>query len=210
MKVVAYLRVSTASQVDTGHGLDAQHTAILKEAEHRGWDVTWTKDAGISGARSDRPGLAYALSLLESGQAEALVVSKLDRLGRTVTGLGSVIEHAGKHGWSLIALDMGIDSSTSGGRLVLRVLAALAEWEREQISERTRDGLAAAKAKGITPGPKPAPLPAAVTVLVRDQHDAGVSLTRIAHDLTTSGQPLPSGAEGVWTSTQVRRILARA
>lgn len=105
MRVVAYLRVSTASQADSGHGLDAQHAAI-EEAEHRGWDVTWTKDAGISGARSDRPGLAYALTLLETGQAEALVVSKLDRLGRTVTGLGGVIEHAARHGWSLTALDM--------------------------------------------------------------------------------------------------------
>lgn len=108
----------------------------------------------MSGARADRPGLAYALAMLESGQADALVVSKLDRLGRTVTGLAAVIEHACRYDWSLIALDMAIDSSTSGGRLVMRVLAALAEWEREQISERTRDGLAAAKAKGIVPGPK--------------------------------------------------------
>jgi len=210
MRVVAYLRVSTTRQAEDGHGIDAQYAAIEREAKHRGWDVTWVKDAGWSGSRVDRPGLAYALSILESGQAEALVVSKLDRLGRTVSGLSTAIEHAQKYSYALVALDMGIDTTTSGGRMILRVLAALAEWERDVIRERTRDALAAAKAKGIVPGPKATHLPAATTEQITTLHEDGATLTAIAHALTTASVPLPSGRPGMWQPSQVRRVLDRA
>lgn len=209
MKVIAYTRVSTTDQAENGYGLDAQRAAIAREAEHRGWEVEWTEDAGVSGASRKRPGLEHALSLLRDGSGEALVVAKLDRLGRTVSGLSRVIDEAVQHGWSLIVLDMGIDSTTSGGRMILRVLSALAEWEREQIQERTRAGLAAAKDKGVVPGPK-STVPAEVTARVLGLHAEQMSLTAIAHLLTTDGVPLPSGQPGMWQPSQVRRVLSRA
>ncbi len=89
------------------------------------------------------------------------------------------------------------------------MLAALAEWEREQISERTRDGLGAAKAKGITAGPK-SRVPASITERITAMHRTGATLTAIAHALTCDGVPLPSGQPRMWQPAQVRRVLSRA
>lgn len=205
MRLVGYLRTSTGHQP---HSLDAQRTAIQREADHRGWAVSYIEDAAQSGRRDDRPGLMQALALLEDGEADGLVVAKLDRLGRSVAGLAHAIDHARDYGWSLIALDVGIDSTTSGGRLVLRMMSALAEWEAEQIRERTRDGLAAAKAKGIRPGPAPSAV-GPVVVRIVAAHQRGATPAAIARDLNNDGVPLPSGRLGQWRGVQVRRVLAR-
>lgn len=205
MHMVGYCRTSTGHQP---HSIDAQQATILRESKHRGWTVEFLEDRAVSGRRSSRPGLDAALVALEAGDADGLVVSRLDRLGRTVAGLASIIDHAREFGWSLIALDVGIDSSTSGGRLVLRMMSALAEWEAEQIRERTRDGLAAAKAKGIRPGPAPSAV-GPVVVRIVAAHQQGHTASRIARDLTADGVPLPSGQLGTWRSTQVARVLSR-
>jgi len=94
--------------------------------------------------------------------------------------------------------------------MILRVLVALAEWERDVIRERTRDALAAAKAKGIVPGPKAHVVPTATTAQITDLRKAGQSLTAIALALTTAEVPLPSGRPGMWRPSQVRRVLDRA
>lgn len=208
MDVIGYLRVSTAEQAAKGHGLEAQRAAIAREADHRGWRVRWVEDRGVSGTRNDRLGLAFALDQLNQGAAEALVVAKLDRLGRRAASLTQVIEHARERGWAIVALDMGIDSNTASGRLVLQVLSAIAEWEGDQIRERTKAGLAAAKAKGILPGPRPHAAPATVR-RIRQMHAEGMAAASIARALTEDAVPLPSGAAGCWRSTQVRRVLAR-
>jgi DNA invertase Pin-like site-specific DNA recombinase len=208
MEVIGYLRVSTAEQAANGHGLDAQRAAIAREAEHRGWDVQWVEDRGVSGTRDDRLGLAFALDQLNQGAAKALVVAKLDRLGRRAASLTMVIEHARERGWAIVALDMGIDSNTASGRLVLQVLSAIAEWEGDQIRERTKAGLAAAKAKGIVPGPK-SPLPESVARRIRESSAAGLRVAAIAAELNASAVPLPSGVAGRWRSGQVRRVIAR-
>lgn len=93
--------------------------------------------------------------------------------------------------------------------MILRVLAALAEWERDVIRERTRDALAAANVKGIVPGPRANVLPTATTEQITDLREAGQSLTAIALALTTAGMPLPSGRPGMWQPSQVRRVLER-
>jgi DNA invertase Pin-like site-specific DNA recombinase len=209
MEVIGYLRVSTAEQAANGHGLDAQRAAIAREAEHRGWDVQWVEDRGVSGTRDDRIGLAFALDQLNQGAAKALVVAKLDRLGRRAASLTMVIEHARERGWAIVALDMGIDSNTASGRLVLQVLSAIAEWEGDQIRERTKAGLAAAKAKGIVPGPK-SPLPRSVARRIEELRSQGMSATRIAEDLNATSTPLPSGCAGTWRATQVQRAINRA
>ncbi|MCO7238772.1 recombinase family protein [Aeromicrobium sp. CnD17-E] len=177
------------------HSLDALRAAIQRETDHRGWAVSYIEDVAQSGRRDDRPGLLNALALLEQGEADGLVVEKLDRLGRSVAGLAHAIDHARDYGWSLIALDVGIDSTTSGGRLALRMMSALAEWEAEQIRERTRDGLAAARAKGIRPGPATLAV-GPVFVRIVAAHQRGVSPSQIARDLTRDGVRLPSGRPG--------------
>ena len=95
MHMVGYCRTSTGHQP---HSIDAQQATILRESKHRGWTVEFLEDRAVSGRRSSRPGLDAALVALEAGDADGLVVSRLDRLGRTVAGLASIIDHAREFG----------------------------------------------------------------------------------------------------------------
>lgn len=83
MQVIGYRRVSTGDQAENGHGLDAQRVAIAEAATRRGWTVEWREDAAQTGSRIN-PGLREALDLLRTKRADALVVTKMDRLARSV------------------------------------------------------------------------------------------------------------------------------
>jgi DNA invertase Pin-like site-specific DNA recombinase len=85
-KMIGYCRVSTVEQADNGHSIDAQRAAIADAADHRGWEILWVEDAA-SAKDLDRPGLSYALSMLSSGHAGGIAVSRLDRLSRSVHDL---------------------------------------------------------------------------------------------------------------------------
>ena len=137
MKVIGYLRVSTREQADDGYGLDAQRSAITAEAERRGWDVVWIEDEGYTARRDDRPGLQTALTMLRKKQAQALVVSKLDRLSRSVQHFAAFLSMAMRQRWSVVALDPGIDMTTANGELVANVLMSVAQWESRINGERT-------------------------------------------------------------------------
>jgi DNA invertase Pin-like site-specific DNA recombinase len=103
MDVIGYVRCSTKEQAMEGYSLEVQRAKICEEAGSRGWTMAhWVEDAGKSGRTMDRPGIRYAVELLEQGKAEVLVVSKLDRLGRSVVGLSGLLAHATKPGgrWS--------------------------------------------------------------------------------------------------------------
>lgn len=133
---IGYARVSTREQ-----NLDLQLDA-LKAA---GCDEIFT-DQGISGTAIDRDGLSQALEAV--GQGDTLIVWKLDRLGRSLGFLATLIAQFGDDGKGFVALQDGIDTNTSGGKLVFHIMAALAEFERDLISERTVAGMSAAKKRG--------------------------------------------------------------
>ena len=101
MNVVAYLRVSTDEQVQSGLGLEAQRAAVEQEAARRGWSVVWEVDEGVSGKLRNRPALDRALARLRAGEAQALVVAKMDRLGRSVIQASDVLETARRQKWDL-------------------------------------------------------------------------------------------------------------
>jgi DNA invertase Pin-like site-specific DNA recombinase len=208
MKVVGYRRVSTGRQVEEGHGMDAQRAAIQRRADERGWEVAWVDDPGVSGKDANRPGLDYALHLVRSGEARALVVSKLDRLSRSVLDFATIVKTAQDEKWNLVVLDPDLDLSTPYGKAMANVVITFAELERELIAERTRAGLAAAAEKGIRPGPKPREIPPETVARARELRDQKKTLADIAHALTTEGYPLPSGRCGTWQGNQVRRALA--
>jgi DNA invertase Pin-like site-specific DNA recombinase len=142
-KKVGYARVSTDEQ-----NLDLQVRA-LKQA---GCDVIYT-DSGVSGSTRSRPGLDRALGSLRKG--DKLVVWRLDRLGRSLLNLIQLLENLGTREISFRSLCEYIDTSSSGGRLVFHMMAALAEFERSLISERTLAGMAAARARGQHLGRQP-------------------------------------------------------
>lgn len=110
-------------------------------------------DHGISGAGFERPGLESAINVL--GKGDTLVVWRLDRLGRSLVGLVQLVDDLGKRGIEFHSLSENIDTRSSGGRLVFHLIAALSEFERALISERTRAGMDAARRKGLHVGRRP-------------------------------------------------------
>lgn len=141
---IGYARVSTEDQ-----NLDLQIQALTSA----GCTKLFT-DKGISGKQMQRPGLTRALRTLKPGSA--LVVWRLDRLGRSLPGLVNLMDSLGRRGVDFVSLTEMLNTSCSGGRLVFHMMAALAEFERSLISERTRAGMAAARENGRRLGRPPA------------------------------------------------------
>ena len=202
--MLGYTRVSTEEQANSGNGLDAQRTAIDTEASRRGWQVEHYSDEGVSG-KIVGPNLLAALQLLASGQADGLVVAKLDRLSRSIINAANMIEAAQKQGWSLVVLDMNLDLTTAAGRMMAGQLMLFAQYERELIGERTSAALAAKKARGEHVGRPSLATPAVVRRIVMDRN-AGLSFDRIARALTTEGVLSPAGRP-TWQPSTVRRIF---
>lgn len=199
MKVIGYLRVSTIGQE---YGIQAQRQAIERQAQDRGWEVEWIEDAGRSGKDIDRPGITRALDLLKQGSAEALVVSKLDRLSRSLADFARLLETANKQGWGVVAIDLGIDTTTPTGELVANIMAAVSRWERQMIGLRTREGLAVAKANGVRIGRPSRVAPDVIERIVRERR-AGSTLAAIAERLNEDGTPTAGG--GRWHPATLRR-----
>ena len=146
---VGYVRVSTEGQAQEGISLEAQQARILAWSEATGYDLLQIHlDAGISGCRSDnRPGLQGALSQA-CKQKAALVVYSLSRLARSTKDAILISERLGKSGADLVSLSERIDTTTAAGKMIFRVLAVLAEFERDQVSERTKAALAHLRQQG--------------------------------------------------------------
>jgi DNA invertase Pin-like site-specific DNA recombinase len=208
MNVVAYLRVSTDEQVQSGLGLEAQRAAVEHEAARRGWSVTWEVDEGVSGKLRNRPALDRALARLRAGEAQALVVAKMDRLGRSVIQASDVLETARRQKWDLIVLDLGMDLATPHGKAMAQMLAVFAELEREMISARTKAALGAAKARGIRLG-RPRQIDPALLTRIVAMNAAGLSHRSIAAALTTDGIPTPTGRDR-WNPGSIGGYLTSA
>jgi DNA invertase Pin-like site-specific DNA recombinase len=155
---IGYARVSTRDQNEASQ-VDALTAA--------GCDQVLIDHA--SGTLARRPHLDEAL-LMANRPGDELVITRLDRLGRSLPDLIDIVNRLGGRGVNLVVLEQGIDTTTAGGRLFFHILGAIAEFERELMSERTKDGLAAARARGRTGGQKPK-LTAAQVALARQLYD---------------------------------------
>ena len=133
---IGYARVSTDDQ-----NVDLQLAALKNAA----CDSIFT-DQGVSGARFSRPGLEQALAALSRG--DTLIVWRLDRLGRSLTKLVELVDALGTEGIQFVSLTECIDTTSPGGMFLFHIMAALAQFERSIIGERTRAGMLAAKARG--------------------------------------------------------------
>lgn len=205
---VGYLRVSTDEQADSGAGLDAQRDAITKAAAARGWDIAdWCTDAGVSGsvAPGDRGGMACALDLLTSGGVGILLVSKLDRCSRDISDFALLLERARREGWQVVALDLGVDTTTPVGEMVAHQLIAVSQWERRIIGERTSAALQARKARGQRLGRPVAAGTLADRRRIRMLHLAGHKAAAIADALNADGSSTATGLP--WTARHVYRTL---
>jgi len=155
-RAIIYSRVSTIGQATAGHGLDAQQAQCAAYCSGLGIAAAGSfTDAGVSGsvAPGDRAGMSAALQMLRQGQADTLVVASLSRIGRKVRDVLAFVEdELVQKGFHLIILDCQVDTRTAGGMVTLRIMACIDQFERDQIAERTRQGLAAARAKGVRLG----------------------------------------------------------
>lgn len=206
-KVIGYTRVSTEEQGRSGLGLEAQRAAIRAQATAHGWDVEWIEDSGESASSLKRPGMLEALDLLKRGDADAIVIAKLDRLSRSVQDFAQVLDTAKRQRWAVIALDLGVDTTTTTGRLVANIMAAVAQWEREIISDRTSLALKAAQSKGIHVGRRSS-LDKDTELRLLELRAQGYSHSKIAVQLNAERVPTAHGG-AQWYTTTVARILKR-
>lgn len=205
LRVVAYLRVSTEEQAASGAGLAAQETTLRDTAARNGWDlVAVIRDEGVSAKDLDRQGLRDALRLATAGDADAIAVAKLDRLTRSLVGLADLMDWAKRNRLALIAIDLGLDTSTDTGRLVARIMASVGEWERERISERTRLAAAERRRLGLKMGREGVrdSMPAVARRIAVDR-TGGASWQSIADALNAEGVPTVRGG-ALWRVSSVQ------
>lgn len=141
----AYLRVSTEQQAVNGYGLDAQYEKCYQQSQIKDIDAPrFFIDEGVSGSKPlcERPKMGELLSLIEAGQVETVIVYSLDRVGRKAAHILNFVDLLEKHHTQLIIVREALDTSTPHGRFALTILAAMAQLERDYISERTREALA--------------------------------------------------------------------
>lgn len=207
-RAVGYARVSTREQAEDGASLDAQRLAVEREIERRAWDlVEVLEDAGSSGKDLKRAGVQRALDLLATGKADVLVSAKLDRLSRSVLDFAGLLERSRREGWKVVVLDVGVDTSTDTGELLVNVMASFAQYERRIIGARTRDAMAVRKAQGVVMG-RPRSVPADTVEQIRTLRAEGLSLQGVADQLNEDGVVTGHGA-AVWRKQSVAAVLAR-
>ena len=171
----------------------AQESAIKVECAKRGIDlVAIHSDAGISGKSLDRPALTAALADLDAGHGSILMVSKLDRLSRSVHDATGLMLRADKGGWGLVALDVSVDTTTPQGAAMAQILSVFAELERRLIGERTKAALAVKKAQGMKLG-RQRNIPDDVLDRILSLRDKGSTWKAIADEFNSDGVPTAQG-----------------
>ena len=222
-KFVAYYRVSTQKQGKSGLGLEAQQAAVAQYLNGGDWQIVGEFVEIESGKRSDRPELDQALAAARLHRC-CLIVSKVDRLTRSVAFLSKLLEA----GVDVRFADLPqIEGAT--GRFLLQQMVAVAELEAGMISKRTKDALAAAKRRKVKLGGWRGTIPTAKTrakavaaiearaaaraadlapTIANIQAAGATSLRAIAAALNEQGIPTARDA-GVWSATQVARVLER-
>lgn len=216
-QAIGYIRVSTQDQATEGVSLDAQRAKIKAWCSLHDYELTAVySDPGITGSRMDkRPGLQKALKAATDGRA--IVSYSISRLSRSTRDMLSIAEQLQARGADLVSLSENIDTTSAAGRMVFRLLASLAEFERDQISERTKAALAHKKATQQKYAPVPFGYREADGRLVVEKHEAkivtdilrrrakGETLAAIADRLNTRGVSGKRG--GKWHPSTVSYVV---
>ena len=218
-KAIGYIRVSTEQQAGAGVSLEAQRSKIESWCKANDYElVAVMDDAGISGTSMEkRVGLQKALKAMKRDMA--LVVYSLSRLARSTKDTLGISEELSKRGADLVSLSERIDTTGAAGKMLFRVLAVMAEFERDVVSERTTVALAHKKAMGE----KYAPVPfgfrevegrlvkvekeARVVSEILKQREAGRTLAEIAEGL--NGRGIQGKRGGRWYPSTVRYLIQR-
>jgi DNA invertase Pin-like site-specific DNA recombinase len=205
-RALLYVRVSTEEQSLSALGQEAQIATLTAEAERRGWEIEVISEVGSGKSLTGRPLLREALDRLDRGEAQILAAARIDRVARHTADALAIVERADRHRWDLVTLGEGsIDTSTPAGRFALTIVAAAAQLERDLIAARTREALAAKRARGEEMG-RPVTLAPEVRDRIGAEWAAGRNLTQIAEGLAADGIPTARG--GIWRPNTIKRVLA--
>ena len=223
MTAIGYVRVSTDKQADRGVSLEAQAEKIRAMAVVHGAElIDIIVDGGESAKTLQRPGMERLLTLVDGKRVHAVIVAKLDRLTRSVKDLCTLLERFERRSVALISVAESLDTGSAAGRLVLNIMTAVSQWEREAIGERTRDALCHKRNQGERVGNIPfgsrladdgqhlEPDPAEQTALVeilRLRND-GTTMRKIAATLNQRAYQTRRGTP--WRLESVARILKHA
>jgi site-specific DNA recombinase len=220
MTTVGYVRVSTDKQAERGISLEAQAEKIRAMALVQGAELSEIiVESGESAKSLNRPGMAKLLALVDSGKVKTVIVAKLDRLTRSVKDLCELLDRFERRGVALVSVAESLDTGSAAGRLVLNIMAAVSQWEREAIGERTRDALRHKRSQGERVGniafgfrlaadgqhlePEPGEQ-AALAEIQRLRHD-GATLREIAATLNHRAYRTRRGTP--WRLESVARVL---
>lgn len=222
-RAISYIRVSTDKQADLGVSLEAQRAKNLNYADLYDIQIiTEHVDSGESARTLDRPGLQEALNELRTGKANALLVTKLDRLTRSVKDLGILLDsYFSTEATALISVQEQLDTRSAGGRLVLNILTSVSQWEREIISERTKSAMAfmreelqytggrapygwsiAEDQKTLVPNQEEQEM----IILAKGLREQGLSLRAVGRELKKQGY-LPRNKADEWEAGCVKVLL---
>mgnify|MGYP000049655448 CR=1 FL=1 len=210
-KAVAYYRVSTKMQADSGLGLEAQRSAIEGYCEMKGWEIFRRyADEGVSGGDDDRGGLNAAVEhCSESEEPCVLVAYSLDRLGRNLMNLMKLVELSEERGFVIATVNQELDPYSPYGKALFQMQGAFAELEKAMASERTSNAIQAKLARGETWGPEPNqnvdPI-ALEKILEWDKNR--LTLRQICHTLQSMGFTTSTG-NTKWQPSTVRKIIER-
>lgn len=206
MLTIGYVRVSTDRQAEYGVSLDAQEAKIRAMATVQGAElVDVIVDGGESAKSLNRPGLQRLMELVNGGKIQGVIVAKLDRLTRSVKDLCRLLELFEKRKVALISVAESLDTGSAAGRLVITIMGAVSQWEREAIGERTRDALQHKRSNGERVGNiefgyrlsadmrhlEPEPMERTSLEAIRDLRGQGHTLRGIAAILNSRGRRTP-------------------
>ena len=223
MKAIGYIRVSTEDQAKEGVSLDNQRAKIQAYAALKNLDlVDVIEDAGISAKNLNRPGVQEVLRQAKAGLVDAVIVFKLDRMFRSTIDALETTKHFDKWGIGFHSINENLDTKSAMGRSFFTLIAAIAEMERQIVSERTKTALQHKKANGEkTGGDVPFGYQAENGNLIEDRREQriiqliaqlkaeGHSLRAIAHELRNRGYKSKTGKD-TWNPKTVAAILGRA
>ena len=188
-----------------GKGLAAQERAIRRRAERLGIELVEVirEREPKAGKALDRPGLSHVIERLAAGDASCIVVTGLERLSRSVAELGTIVQWLERNDVRLVGVDLDLDTASPGGRTTARALASVGSWERERLSERTRKGLAAARAKRRAAASGGAADWEAIKKRIAAMRAEGMTLQAIADVLNKEGVPTQRGG-AKWRPSSVQ------
>jgi len=204
MTVYAYCRVSTGGQGEKGLGMEAQKARITEECKRREWEPVWVCEVE-SAKNLKRPELQKILKAIQPG--DIIISAKLDRLSRSVYDFSSLMAESTKTGWEIVLLEPSVDTTTPHGKFTANIFAAVAELERELISQRTKEALAVLKKNGVVLG-APRQIVPEVENRIVNERNAGFTLRQIAEGLDLDRIPTAKG--GRWEVSTIQRVLSRA